>query len=133
MISACWIGVLASAVLMFRGIAAFLGYSGKRLRTRFSLEPPAAFPFQGREFWLDRDERGLFAFSDRCPHLGCRPLYRKETEEYVCPCHGSRFRRGGEYLSGPAGKSMQRIFVVRQEDGSLLVDVEREVGEEFRV
>ena len=41
--------------------------------------------------------RGL---SLRCPHAGC--LVKEKNNEFVCPCHGSRFSLEGKVLEGPA-------------------------------
>ena len=44
----------------------------------------------------------------RCPHMGCALKYNHAEHSWDCPCHGSRFSRGGELLDGPAAddKSM---------------------------
>lgn len=38
----------------------------------------------------------------RCPHLGCALKYNKEEHSWDCPCHGSRFSKGGQLIDGPA-------------------------------
>jgi len=128
-----WALVLGALALVLRGVAAFLGASGPKEKVRYAMHTPARFPFKGAEFWLDRDEKGLFAFLDRCPHLGCKPIYYPEHEEYVCPCHGSRFSKGGIYEFGPARKGMQRILVRREQDDELVVDLREEVPQSYRV
>ncbi len=40
----------------------------------------------------------------RCPHMGCRLYWNEEEQSFDCPCHGSRFDKEGELLSGPAQK-----------------------------
>src|SRR4030042_4642203 len=41
--------------------------------------------------WLIRDERGWYALSNICTHLGCAPALDQTSKLLVCPCHGSRF------------------------------------------
>lgn len=38
----------------------------------------------------------------RCPHLGCALKYNREEHSWDCPCHGSRFSKGGQLIDGPA-------------------------------
>jgi len=45
--------------------------------------------------------------SSRCPHLGC--TVQRDSEGFVCPCHGSRFDLEGRWLSGPAKRDLQRL------------------------
>lgn len=46
--------------------------------------------------------RGL---SLRCPHAGC--LVKEKNNEFVCPCHGSRFSLDGKVLEGPATSDLK--------------------------
>ena len=43
-----------------------------------------------------------------CPHMGCRLEWNPEEESYDCPCHGSRFRREGRLIDGPAQTDCRR-------------------------
>lgn len=38
----------------------------------------------------------------RCPHLGCALKWNPQEHSWDCPCHGSRFSKGGKLLNGPA-------------------------------
>lgn len=43
----------------------------------------------------------LTVLSAVCSHLGCLVNYRKETKEFVCPCHGGKYDISGKNIEGP--------------------------------
>ena len=43
-----------------------------------------------------------------CPHAGCIVELNKKTNEFVCPCHGSRFSSTGNLLRGPAKTGLKK-------------------------
>ena len=50
-----------------------------------------------------------FAFSSRCPHLGCKVLWRANENEFFCPCHSGKFNSSGVAIAGPPFKAGQRL------------------------
>ncbi len=57
-----------------------------------------------------RDETGeVFAFSTRCPHLGCQLSFNPDEKSWDCPCHGSRFDCLGRLLDGPAQIGLEEV------------------------
>jgi len=50
-----------------------------------------------------------FAFSNRCPHLGCKVLWDAEQNRFHCPCHGGIFNANGVATAGPPGKAKQSL------------------------
>lgn len=42
----------------------------------------------------------------RCPHMGCALEYNPQEHSWDCPCHGSRFTKGGEVIDNPARDGM---------------------------
>jgi cytochrome b6-f complex iron-sulfur subunit len=81
--------------------------------------------------YIGCDQRGFYALAAICTHLGCTP--RLEGKQFVCPCHGSRFRLDGEVLAGPAKRALERAFVGLTPKGKLFVDRSRTVDFEFRL
>jgi len=43
----------------------------------------------------------LTAVSAVCTHLGCLVNWVDGDNEYFCPCHGAKYTRSGEIISGP--------------------------------
>lgn len=44
----------------------------------------------------------------RCPHLGCALHWNPEERSWDCPCHGSRFDKGGKLLNNPATDDLKQ-------------------------
>ena len=45
--------------------------------------------------YLSRRKEEVVAFNLKCPHLGCAIDYRKQSNDYFCPCHNSSFALDG--------------------------------------
>lgn len=41
----------------------------------------------------------IIAFSDTCPHLGCKVDYLEGKKEFLCPCHASAFDLEGNRMN----------------------------------
>ena len=67
------------------------------------------------KLWLSNSELGVSALYKVCTHLGCLYNWRDLEEKFVCPCHGSQFTTDGDYIQGPAPRSLDR-FVVQAVD-----------------
>jgi cytochrome b6-f complex iron-sulfur subunit len=76
---------------------------------------------QGR-FWLVHNSDGLLALYTKCPHLRCSVPYVGGDEAYRCPCHGSIYDYNGEYLGGPAPRSMDYMPVTLDEGGNAVIN-----------
>ncbi len=67
-------------------------------------------PGQGGAVDLDGEKVGVYKDEDgkiypvelRCPHLGCQLEWNPDEKSWDCPCHGSRFDKYGDLISGPA-------------------------------
>ncbi|MFC2088064.1 ubiquinol-cytochrome c reductase iron-sulfur subunit [Calditrichota bacterium] len=61
-------------------------------------------------------------FSARCSHLGCI-INKTENNEFICPCHGSRYSLNGEVLKGPADKKLTALnFKIDDKNGKILIE-----------
>jgi cytochrome b6-f complex iron-sulfur subunit len=100
--------------------------------TAFRLGKPDNFPVNSvtadytRKIYIVRTEVGFFALSAVCTHLGCITRWVEDDETIACPCHGSKFKRDGTVVQGPAPRPLRRI-AIRLEDGELVVDTAVEV------
>lgn len=63
---------------------------------------------EGR-FWVSNPEQGLVVLYGVCTHLGCLPKWVDVNNRFECPCHGSKFQLTGQYIEGPAPRSMDRF------------------------
>jgi cytochrome b6-f complex iron-sulfur subunit len=76
--------------------------------------------------YVIRDEQGFWAISARCTHLGC--AMNTMDWGFVCPCHGSKFDPRGQVLAGPAGTALPWFKLSLAPDGTLVLDVRRQVA-----
>jgi cytochrome b6-f complex iron-sulfur subunit len=54
-----------------------------------------------------------------CTHEGCT-VNSADGDVYVCPCHGSRYNRSGQVVTGPARASLRR-YTSTVADGVLTI------------
>jgi cytochrome b6-f complex iron-sulfur subunit len=74
------------------------------------------------EFVLkDSDGSYWLALYQKCVHLGCTVPFRDSCVSFKCPCHGSHYHVDGEFLDGPAPRSLDR-FRVSFESGNVVVN-----------
>jgi cytochrome b6-f complex iron-sulfur subunit len=69
----------------------------------------------------DTDGTYWIALYQRCVHLGCTVPFRDDCDSFKCPCHGSHYNVDGEYLDGPAPRSLDR-FAFHFEGDNVIVD-----------
>lgn len=72
--------------------------------------------------FLVHQPEGFYTLSAVCTHLGCLSVYKPESGEIACPCHGSSFQRDGSVIAGPAPKALPWLKTWLGEDGNLMVD-----------
>jgi len=71
-------------------------------------------------FWLRQGNNGVEAMWASCTHLGCEVSYELEKDQWLCPCHGSRYSRDGQPIQGPAVSPLVRANV-KEKDGFYLL------------
>jgi cytochrome b6-f complex iron-sulfur subunit len=65
-----------------------------------------------------------YAMQPICTHLGCTVAWQAEQNQFVCPCHGSRYDAEGRVTHGPAPRSLPLVTVVVKQNQIRLVDQE---------
>lgn len=63
-----------------------------------------------------------YALQPVCTHLGCTVEWQAEQNQFVCPCHGSRYDAEGRVTHGPAPRSLPLVTVVVKQNQIRLVD-----------
>ncbi|HHT9119571.1 MAG TPA: ubiquinol-cytochrome c reductase iron-sulfur subunit [Candidatus Hypogeohydataceae bacterium YC41] len=135
---ACW-GV-------FIGFAGVLGASVVRfIYPRIVFEPSSIFKagkpddykagsvtlVTGRRVFIVRMDKGVYALSAKCTHLGCQPIWYEDQQIFKCPCHGARFTKEGINFAGPAPLPLPRFYLSMSPDGHIQVDKSRVVSMDF--
>jgi cytochrome b6-f complex iron-sulfur subunit len=64
----------------------------------------------------------LTVLSAVCSHLGCLVNYRKESKEFVCPCHGGKYDIAGRNIAGPPPAPLAS-YPVDVKNGMIMVGV----------
>jgi cytochrome b6-f complex iron-sulfur subunit len=72
--------------------------------------------------YIVRAAEGFYALSAVCTHLGCLTAWKPELGIIACPCHGSKFRRDGTKIEGPAPRALPWLKTWLSDDGELMVD-----------
>ncbi len=91
-----------------------------------TLPPVGAVPqrnTQGR-YWLYHSEEGVKALYQVCTHLGCLYNWIDARNRFECPCHGSKFTAEGDYIEGPAPRSLDQFVVEVVVDGQVVARTE---------
>lgn len=135
-----WLASLGFLTLGVSGITVLFSYPRFRegeFGGIFTFGPVANLPTVGSspenfpkvKFWLSNTEEGLKALYKVCPHLGCLYGWNDQEFKFICPCHGSQYEVDGDYILGPAPRSLD-FFVVRieDEDGNVLAETPAEGG-----
>jgi cytochrome b6-f complex iron-sulfur subunit len=80
---------------------------------------PAAY--NEAKFWWVATESGDLALYKVCTHLGCIFDWKTDQGKFICPCHGSQFTRDGDYITGPAPRSLDRMVIRAYDTAGALV------------
>lgn len=147
---------------LLAGIAGFTYQSVRSLvpnvlyesAARFKVGPPDKVAdgmtfLEDKRLYVFKEGKSFYAISGACTHLGCTVKYAKlnkpkkveigdeEKEinfEFHCPCHGSKFYGDGTNYAGPAPKPLHWFRLeIAPDDGQLVVDMNEEVEQNFRL
>jgi len=70
------------------------------------------FPFGSKPAIVVRASDGtLGAFSAVCSHLECTVQFKPDTSQIWCACHNGLYDLGGNVVSGPPPKALERFVV----------------------
>jgi len=103
--------------------------------SRFRAGTPDLYPIDSvtyipeQQVYILRSQQGLWALSAVCTHLGCITQWKPDANMIACPCHGSKFRRTGTKIEGPAPRPLPRLSLTLTADGELQVDKSETVPE----
>lgn len=72
--------------------------------------------------YLTRNGDEVVAFNLKCPHLGCAIDFRKQRNDYFCPCHNSSFALDGSVTTenSPSPRPMDTMET-KVEDGQVWI------------
>ena len=85
------------------------------------------------KLWLSNTDQGVMALYKVCTHLGCLYNWNDQENKFICPCHGSQFQANGQYIQGPAPRSLDRFVVQLVDPDSEEVLAESEEGKPLPV
>jgi cytochrome b6-f complex iron-sulfur subunit len=116
-----------AGLLGLGAVVKFLGYQPAPVNpTRFTLKAPQDYPtgsavaLPEAKAWLFRDDKGLYAISAVCTHLGCVVNYT--SDQFECPCHGSRYNAAGYVLKGPAKLPLNYLALTLSPEGVVVLE-----------
>ena len=91
--------------------------------TQFLLSDGDLHALLDNEYILKDSTDGSYwvALYQKCVHLGCTVPFRDSCVSFKCPCHGSHYNVNGEYLDGPAPRSLDR-FRISFDSGNVVVN-----------
>ncbi len=104
-----------------RPLASAAGGGTLKLGPAKDFERGSATYFPEGRLYLTNAKGDLFALSQKCPHLGCQVPFCESSGRFECPCHGSIFDLGGEWITGPSPRGMDR-YPTEVKGGVVVVD-----------
>lgn len=123
---ASWLMVLAPAGRQEKELAWFPLVDEDEVPRAGVRKAELAYIVSGKErkarVFIVSSETGITVLSAVCSHLGCLVNYRRETREFVCPCHGGKYDISGRNITGPPPAPLAS-YPVRVKDGVVLVGV----------
>ena len=80
-------------------------------------------PFRRGHFFLVRlEDGGFIAMSLKCSHLGCSIVWDEKANEFICPCHSSKFDITGDVINPPAPRALD-VYEIYINEGRIFVNL----------
>lgn len=124
---AAWWSSAAALLFGFLGAmrlpkAAVLPSPSKKFKLTLPASIASGQPYvpAGRSVAIYKEGGNVYAISTVCTHLGC--IVKATDDGFDCPCHGSKFRKDGSVLKGPAPKALPWLEVKHLSGDHFLVD-----------
>ena len=72
-------------------------------------------------------ETEIQAFNVSCPHAGCSVDYREDENNFLCPCHNSRFNLDGSIKNpdSPSPRGLYNLAVELRNDDEVWVEFKK--------
>ncbi len=84
-------------------------------------------PFRRGRFFLVRlKDGGFLAVSIKCSHLGCSIIWDEKINEFLCPCHSSKFSIAGDVINPPAPRALD-VYEIQFTDGKLFINLNKKI------
>lgn len=74
------------------------------------------------KIYIIKRKDSIIALSPVCTHLGCFVNFDKNSNEFVCPCHGGRYDIEGKVIAGPPKEPLHSL-PVKLEDKKVYVGI----------
>ena len=150
-LGAVWTGLAGMGFQWFRSLVTNVLYESP---LRFKVGTPVNFNegmtfLEDKRLYVFKERNTFYAISAACTHLGCTVKYlqlnnpkkgkvgdevKEFKSEFQCPCHGSKFYGDGTNYAGPAPRPLRYMKLeIAPEDGQLVVNMEKEVAQNFRL
>ncbi len=150
-LGATLVGLAAQALAFIRALLPNVTYEPP---VRFKVGTPDQFGegarfIEDRRMFVFRERNTFHVISAVCTHLGCTVKMQRlgeprkvtaagreiiEQVEFLCPCHGSKYRGDGTNYAGPAPRPLASYRIeVSPDDGQLIVDTAQKTDRNFRL
>ncbi len=150
-LGATLVGLGAQTLAFIRALLPNVTYEAPM---RFKIGTPDQFGegarfLEDRRMFVFRDRNTFHVISAVCTHLGCTVKMQRlsqprkvtaggrefeEQVEFLCPCHGSKYRGDGTNYAGPAPRPLAYYKMeISADDGQLVVDTAQRTERDFRL
>jgi len=96
--------------------------NNKIMAKRIEIVTPKGNGFHNfNDFFVFIADNSISVFSSKCTHLGCKLMESNDTV-LICPCHGSKFTKSGQLISGPAATNLKKFdFEIDKKNGRMVI------------